>query len=128
MVSAPPPAIIGPMSAIDTLNDHSEDLIEAAAAFYAAASEPGGQAVIPDSLARCEEALQLLSGAWYQLAADATSGADALSHEQEVGVLSTLHDVAAAFARCARECRHGRSRVSRVLARNGARDGCQLGQ
>ena len=88
----------------------------------------------PLSLERTEEALQLLSGAWYQLAADAAPGiatrsrqrsahdpsasaANDLSHEQEAGLIATLHDVAAAFARCARTCREERLAVTPVITR-----------
>jgi hypothetical protein len=56
---------------------------------------------------------------WYRLAADAglsTSRGD-LSREQEVRLVGGLHDVAAAFARCARACREGGSAVSPVIAR-----------
>lgn len=88
----------------------------------------------PDSLASLQEALQVLSAAWYRLAADAVptvlerssapgmdSGASRrgghLSREQEVRLIGALHDVAAAFARCARACRDGRSTITPVIAR-----------
>jgi hypothetical protein len=38
---------------------------------------------------------------------------DGLSREEEILLRGTLHDVGAAFARCARACRHGRSRLDR---------------
>jgi hypothetical protein len=90
----------------------------------AAASQPGILGAAPLSRARTEEALQLLSGAWYQLAADASpriaeaesSGIDGLSREQEARLIATLHDVAAAFARCARSCREGRLTITPVIA------------
>jgi len=80
-----------------------------------------------------EEALQALSAAWYQLAADASPGIveqrrtvdseppswrrfDGVSREQEVRLMGTLHDVAAAFARCARACRDGRPTVGPIIA------------
>jgi hypothetical protein len=53
-----------------------------------------------DDLASAQ-ALQLLSASWYRLAADAARG-EGLSREQEVRLTGALHDVAAAFARCAR--------------------------
>jgi len=122
------------MNSMDPLHDNAAELIKAAQAFHAAASQPGIHAAAPLSLARTEEALQLLSGAWYQLAADASpgiarrwrqpgtrdaesSGLDGLSREQEVRLIATLHDVAAAFARCARTCREGRLAVTPVITR-----------
>ena len=82
------------------------------------------------SLEALEEALQALSAAWYQLAAGRVAGnrraatfacvgspswprVDGLTREEEVRLIGTLHDVGAAFARCARACRHGRSRLDR---------------
>ena len=67
----------------------------------------------------------MLSAAWYRLAADAVPshrGGD-LSREQEVRLIGALHDVAAAFARCARACREGRSTVTPVIARPMPDDG-----
>ena len=122
------------MNSMDPLHNSAAELIKAAQAFHSAAGQPGSHAAAPPSLARTEEALQLLSGAWYQLAAAAApgiamrrrqsgtrdaplSGPDGLSHEQEVRLVATLHDVAAAFARCARTCREGRLVVTPVIAR-----------
>jgi hypothetical protein len=76
-------------------------------------------------LASLEESLQVLSGAWYGLAADAGRFAERRrcpdaaprpengvpSREREVRLMGTLHDVAAAFARCARVCRNARSTI-----------------
>ena len=45
------------------------------------------------------------------------AGVDRLSREQEVRLVGTLHDVAAAFARCARACRDGRAAVTPVIVR-----------
>jgi hypothetical protein len=110
------------MNSMDPLHDNAAELIKAAQAFHSAASQPGILGAAPLSLARTEEALQLLSGAWYQLAADASprtdasSGIDDLSREQEARLIATLHDVAAAFARCARSCREGRLAVTPVIA------------
>jgi hypothetical protein len=39
-----------------------------------------------------------------------------VSREQEVRLIGTLHNVAAAFACCARECRDGRSAVTPLIA------------
>jgi hypothetical protein len=126
------------MNSTDPLQDKAAELIKAAQAFHFAADQPRIRPALPLSLARTEEALQLLSGAWYQLAADASpriasrsrrlsardaepSEIDGLSHEQEVRLIATLHDVAAAFASCARTCREGRLAVTPVLTTNGGR-------
>jgi hypothetical protein len=122
------------MSSADPLQHRASELVEAARAFHEAAERPGSHVVASAVLESFEEALQVLSGAWYQLAADASPrivdrrherGADAhsrqrvdgLSREQEVRLMGTLHDVAAAFARCARACREGRSTLTPMIAR-----------
>jgi hypothetical protein len=114
-------------------DDSAAELVEAARTFQAAAQRPGSHAGAPDALESLEEALQVLSAAWYQLAADASPGivarrrvrgseagswprADGISREQEVHLMGTLHDVAASFARCARACRDGRSTVTPILS------------
>jgi hypothetical protein len=112
------------MNSIEPLHDKAAELIKAAQAFNSAADQIGIRPAVPLSLARTEEALQLLSGAWYQLAADASptdaepSAPDGLSHEQEVHLKAALHDVAAAFARCARTCRDGRLAMGVVRRQN----------
>jgi hypothetical protein len=116
------------MNSMDPLHDKAAELIKAAQAFHSAADQTGIRPAVPLSLARTEEALQLLSGAWYQLAAGAKlSEIDSPSHEQEVRLTATLHDVAAAFARCARTCREGRLAVTPVLTTSGGRS-IPLGQ
>jgi hypothetical protein len=122
------------MNTANGLQEHASRLVEDARAFQAAAEQPGSHSAASDSLGSLEEALQALSGAWYRLAADASpriaerqrridSGAplrpsvDGRSREQEVRLVGTLHDVAAAFARCARACRTGRSTVKPIIAR-----------
>ena len=124
------------MNTPNLLHDRASELAEAARTFHTAAAEPGSHAGAPASLQSLEEALQVLSAAWYQLAADASPGiverrggraseslswphVDGLSREDEVRLTGTLHDVGAAFARCARACREGRSRVTPVIARGG---------
>jgi hypothetical protein len=114
------------------LQETASELAKAARTFQTAAGQPGSHAGVPGSLESLEEALQVLSAAWYQLAADAAPGiveqrraraseagswshVDGLSRENEVLLMGTLHDVGAAFARCARGCRHGRSRVTPVI-------------
>ena len=121
----------------DRLNTRASELVGEARRFQSAAAQPGCHIDAPDALASLEEALQVLSAAWYQLAADGSPGIverrrgrgsgapspprfDGLPHEQEVRLMGTLHDVAAAFARCARACRDGRSEVAPIIARRGA--------
>jgi hypothetical protein len=112
------------MRTADPLHRRAAELVEAARAFHTEAGQPESHAAAVESLASLEEALQVLSGAWYQLAADASSGIverrhrRGLSREQEVRLMSTLHDVGAAFARCARTCREGRSTVAPIIARH----------
>jgi len=121
------------MSTPNLLHDRASELAEAARTFHNAAAQPGSHAAAPGSLESLEEALQALSAALYQLAADASPriverraraseasswpSVDGLSREDEVRLMGTLHDVGAAFARCARACRHGRSRVMQVIVR-----------
>jgi hypothetical protein len=101
------------MNSTDPLQDHAAELMAAARAFHAAAGQAAADGAAPLALARTEEALQLLSASWYQLAADAVPGG--LSHEQEAGLLSTFHGVAAALARCARTCRQARVVIGRRM-------------
>jgi hypothetical protein len=128
-----PTTIVG-MNTANHLRHSALDLVEAARTFQAAAQAPASHGAAPDSLEALEEALQALSAAWYQLAADASPGiverrrgrdsdepswpgVDGLSREQEVRLMGTLHDVAAAFARCARACRDGRAAVTPIIVR-----------
>ena len=127
---------MGGMHTPGPLQQRASELVEAARTFQAAAEQPGGHPATPDLLADLEEALQVLSAAWYQLAADASTGiakrrgresrgsswteVHGLTREQEVHLMGTLHDVAAAFATCARTCREGRSTVTPILARRTA--------
>jgi hypothetical protein len=127
------------MEIADRLNTRASELLEGARRFQSAAAQPGYHIDAPDALAALEEALQVLSAAWYQLAADGSPRiverrrgraseaplrprSDGLSREQEVHLMGTLHDVAAAFARCARACREGRSEVTPIIARRVAAD------
>jgi hypothetical protein len=119
------------MNTARQLQYRASDISEASRGFQAAAEEPASHAAAPDSLAALEEALQVLSAAWYRLAADASRPRrDGLSREQETHLVATLHDIAAAFASCARACREGRSTVAPIIARriaasrvDGRRDG-----
>jgi hypothetical protein len=98
----------------------TSELVEAARAFHCAVEAPGSHGTAPEYLASQQEALRLLSAAWYRLAADAAAvdaPRDALSREQEVKLVGAMHDVAAAFSRCARACSEGESTVAPVIAR-----------
>ena len=121
----------------EDLRKRASELLEDARRFQSAAAQPGCHIAVPDALVSLEEALQVLSAAWYQVAADASPwiverrlgpGSEAqspprragLSREQEVRLIGTLHDVAAGFARCAKACREGRSVVTAIIARRTA--------
>jgi hypothetical protein len=123
------------MTSLDPLRKPASALVEAAEDFHDASEHRGSHLAAPDSLESLQEALQVLSTAWYRLAADASAGIvererpsgatvgswphrHGLSREQEVRLLGALHDVAAAFARCARSCREGRSTITPIIARS----------
>jgi hypothetical protein len=125
------------MNSPSQLHDRASDIVEAARGFQAATEARASHAAVPDSLAALEETLQVLSAAWYRLAGGASPGVverrcgrgseapswppfDGLSSEQDVRLIGTLHDVAAAFARCARACREARSGVTPIIAGRGA--------
>jgi hypothetical protein len=122
------------MTPPDPKQDPASALVEAARAFHRAAETRGSHRAAPEFLASLQEVLQVLSSAWYRVAADAVHRGDErtraaaadpgaspcrgdLSREQEVRLIGALHDVAAAFARCARACREGNSTVTPVIAR-----------
>ena len=124
------------METADRLSTCASELLEEARRFQSAAAQPGSHVHAPAALASLEEALQVVSAAWYQLAADGSPGIVERRREraseapsrprpvglprgQEVRLMGTLHDVAAAFARCARACRDGRSTVTPIIARRG---------
>jgi hypothetical protein len=98
------------MNSARHLQGRASELLEAARSFQEAAESPASHGAAPDSLAALEEALQVLSASWYQLAADAAQG------EREAQLVATLHDIAAAFATCARACRVGRSTAAPIIA------------
>jgi|Tabmets5t2r1_1033131.scaffolds.fasta_scaffold163851_1 hypothetical protein len=127
------------MNTTNHLQERAHELVGAARAFHAATEGAGSHVAAPDALESLEEALQVLSAAWYQLAADASPGIverrrgrgseaaswprlNGLSREQEVRLMGTLHDVAAAFARCARACRDVRSAATPIIAGRAASD------
>ena len=104
------------MEIANRLDMRASELLEEARRFQSAAGQPGCHVDAHDALASLEEAHQMLSAAWYQLAAGATPGTTGLSREQEVRLMGAMHDVAAAFAGSARACREGRSAVTPILA------------
>jgi hypothetical protein len=127
----------GRMEPGEDLSTRASELLDDARKFQSAAAQPGCCNDAPDALASLEEALQVLSAAWYHVAADASPGivelrrdcgpeapsplrGDGLSREQQVLLAGTLHDVAAGFARCARACREGRSTVTPIIGRRAA--------
>jgi hypothetical protein len=115
----------------DNLSRRASELLEDARRFQSAATRPGCHIAVPDALGSLEEALQVLSAAWYQIAADAAPaiaarrrGAGAsrgprngLPREAEVQLVGALHDVATGLARSARTCRDGRSVATPTIAR-----------
>jgi hypothetical protein len=130
----------GRMEPGENLSRRASELVEDARRFQSAAAQPGCLIAVPDTLESLKEALQLLSAAWYQVAAEASPGIverqlgpgseapsptrrEELSREQEVRLMATLHDVAAAFARCANACGDGRSVVTAIHARRVAAGG-----
>jgi hypothetical protein len=111
------------MNSAGHIHDHASDLLTAARAIQESAGRPGSSLAAIATLTSLEEALQVLSASWYQLAADAgvlerrrearlaqpwPAAENGLSREQEVRLIGTLHEVAAAFAQCARACRDAR--------------------
>jgi hypothetical protein len=124
------------MSSVDRIEDHASGLVSAARAVQEAAGQPRGSAASTALLASMSEALQALSASWYSLAADAAPRVamrrrlgrasrqtdvpvdEVLSREEEVHLVATLHDVAAAFAGCARACREARSTVAPLVERS----------
>jgi hypothetical protein len=114
------------MASFESVEQNAYELVEQARVLLEAAGQPGSSDGVDRALASSEEALQLLSATWYRLAADASTavaeGDPALSREQEVGLLATLHDVAGAFARCARDCRRARPTAGRLLEKRAQRE------
>ena len=115
--------------------EHATEVRDAARRLHHEAGEPGASFGAPSVLASLEEALQLLSAGWYEVAADAGPWAvrrrrrfsrsakgdppadHVLTHEEEVRLVATLHHLAAAFARCARACREARPTVAPLIER-----------
>jgi hypothetical protein len=122
------------------LSRRASELVENARRFQSAAGQPGCHIAAPEALESLEETLQVLSAAWYQLAADAAPGTSArrpgagapggsraarngLSREAEVRLVGALHDVASGLARSARTCRDGRLVATPIIARGMAAGG-----
>jgi hypothetical protein len=110
-------ATIGAMTSPHSPEHSLAALVDAARAFRWAVEARGGHGASPEYLALQQEALRELSAAWYRLAAGVAAPHGDLSREQEVKLIGALHDVAAAFARCARACREGEATVAPVIAR-----------
>jgi hypothetical protein len=104
------------MTSRDRLRNCASELVDVADAFCRAADIPGSHAAAPESLVSLQEGLQLLSAAWYRLAADAVLPPGELSREQQCRLIGALHDVAAAFARCARASREAEQAVVPIIA------------
>ena len=111
------------MTSVDPLHGPGAALVEAAHAFHRAAETRGSHSAAAESLDSLQEALQVLSAAWYRVAADSPRRGGSLTREQEVRLTGALHDVAAAFARSARACRQGRTTVTPILAQMHGRPG-----
>jgi hypothetical protein len=62
------------MNSPNLLHERASELAEAARTFQTAAGQPGSHAGAAGSLEALEEALQVLSAAWSQLATDASPG------------------------------------------------------
>jgi hypothetical protein len=108
----------GVMEPGEDLSRRASELVEDARRFQSAATQPGCHVAVPDALESLEEALQVLSAAWYQLAPVPSRAAhDGLSREAEVQLIGALHDVASRLARSARTCRDARSVATSITAR-----------
>ena len=101
------------------LSSQADDLLLAAVALRQAAEEPGASASFSSLTSSLKEALRLLSASVCRLADDAVptraerhrlgptvrvDPVTGLSREQEVQLVSTLHDLAASFDHCAASC------------------------
>jgi hypothetical protein len=121
------------MVSLDPLHAAAAALVDDSHVFRRAAERDGSHLAAPAALESLQEALRVLSSAWYRLAADAApdlrgrdgargaeagprAAPDGLSREQEVRLMGAVHDVAAAFAQCARACRHGGSTAAPVIS------------
>ena len=120
------------MSRFPTTATRSHDLAGVEAILAAATQAPTGWRQAPDLLRDLEGSLRALSAEWVELAALAaptiaarcrrrpvmsTSTETGLSREQEVQLISALHDLAGALTRAARASRECRSVVEPLVER-----------
>jgi hypothetical protein len=112
------------MDSVDRIDRCASDLFDAAWAFRDSAGRPGSSNAALSVLARLEEALGALSAGWYEISAD--EARPILSNEQDALLRATLHDTAAAFARCARDCRRARHDLAPLIGRQAAADSRSL--
>ena len=117
------------------LDQPADDLLEAALALSKAADAPGASAALGVLVPRLQESLRVLSASLYTLADDAVpelaerrrrgptvraGPASGLSREQEVQLVSTIHDLGAALTRCASSCDAVREIAVPLIAASGA--------
>jgi hypothetical protein len=118
-------AIVQGMTTSHGIEGRASELLALAREFQSEAEQTGSHLAAPDALESLAEAFQVLSAAWYQLAADAIPravgddprAADGLPREAEVRLVGTLHDIAAGFAGCGRTCREGRRLAAPLIGR-----------
>lgn len=117
------------MAMAETSPPESAGLAEAAERLSAAVEEPEGWRRAGPLLHDLERALLSLSAGWHNLAplaaptvaafrSHAPHGVDTgLSREQEVQLMSVLHDLSTDLSAAARSCRNARSIVAPLIAR-----------
>lgn len=119
------------MDATEELRTTLEELEELGTATSRAEQQPEGWTQTPELLRDIERTLLTMSAGFHGVAALAaptiaalrgqTSSGDlpdtGLSREQEVQLMSVLHDVSHDLAAAARACRNGRSIVEPLIAR-----------
>jgi hypothetical protein len=119
-------AIVQGMTRSQGIEGRASELLAVAREFQSEAEQTGSHLAAPHALESLAEAFQVLSAAWYQLAADAVpravgddprAAADGLPREAEVRLVGTLHDIAAGFAGCGRTCREGRRLAAPLIGR-----------
>lgn len=120
------------MTRID-LAQPADDLLLAAVAFAEVADAPGSSASFSAAVLRLEKSLGVISAGLYAVARDAVpavakrghldlscqvDSAVGLSREQEIRLLTTIHDLAAALGGCARLCSGVREIAEPLIARS----------
>jgi hypothetical protein len=101
------------MESFDRIDQRASGVFDAARAFHEAAGRSGSSTAALGALARLEEALGALSAGWYEVSAD--EAWPTLPNEQDALLRATLHETAAAFARCARSCRGARHKLKPLI-------------